>query len=100
MGCSPNNRTIMSLENESISEELFCCNSPVCNQQHLSSDIAIHCYTCDSRITGLEGCSILNISSINVYNSGSSSQSESCAVSNDIKKIDKYSFLDDYRSSR
>jgi len=92
IGCSPNNKSIFT--------DLVCCNSPLCNQQYLPLDIAIYCYTCDSRITGLEGCSILNISSINVYNSGSSSQSESCAVSNDIKKIDKYSFLDDYRSSR
>jgi hypothetical protein len=90
MECSPNYSTIIPLGNESISEELFCCNSPVCNQQHLPTYIAIRCYKCDSRITGLEGCSILNTSNPNVYNSVSASQSESCAVSNDIKKINKY----------
>ncbi len=82
IGCSPNKTTITSLVNESKTQNLFCCNSPACNQQLLLSDIGIRCYACDSRITGLESCGILNISSSFVYNSGSSSLSESCAVSN------------------
>jgi hypothetical protein len=86
MGCSPNKITITSLTNESKTQDLFCCNSPVCNQQLLLSDIGIRCYTCDSRISGLESCDILNISNSFVYNSGSSSRSESCAVSNEEKE--------------
>lgn len=57
-----------------------CCNSPQCNQESMQAMAAIHCYTCDSRITGLTGCSILNVSSPNVYQSTSSDPSEACAV--------------------
>jgi hypothetical protein len=78
MGCS----IITSLANESTTQDLFCCNSPVCNEQLLPLGIGIRCYTCDSRITDLESCSILNTSSSYVYNSESSSRTESCAVSN------------------
>lgn len=64
-----------------ILENSFCCNYPKCNDQTLLEGDAIRCYTCDSRITGLEGCMILNTSSVHVYNSASSSPFESCAVS-------------------
>lgn len=68
--------------NESFYQDTFCCNTHRCNQQILLSGLGIRCYTCDSRITGLDGCSILNTSNSHVYQSESSSRSESCAVSN------------------
>jgi len=63
---------------------LFCCNSAECNKEIVTSGIAdpvIQCYTCDSRITGLQGCSIFNQSNPYVYKAGSSSHNEQCAVS-------------------
>ncbi|CAF1301359.1 unnamed protein product [Rotaria sordida] len=46
----------------------------------LTGDEVIRCYTCDSRITGLKDCMILNTSSSYVYNSASSNPSESCTM--------------------
>ncbi|CAF3763003.1 unnamed protein product [Adineta steineri] len=79
-GCTPNSTTMISATGESISNDLFCCNYPECNQQILPRGEAIHCYTCDSRITGLKDCNILNPMSQYVYNSASSNPSESCAM--------------------
>jgi hypothetical protein len=87
VGCSPNNSTVISLTKESITQQTFCFNSPEYNQQRLLPGDDIRCYTCDSRITGLEGCSELNTSNSHVYNSGSSNPSESCAVSRLLKSI-------------
>ncbi|CAF1603008.1 unnamed protein product, partial [Adineta ricciae] len=42
--------------------------------------ISIQCYTCDSRVTGLEGCMLFNESSPDVYKAASSSRDESCAT--------------------
>ncbi|CAF4621224.1 unnamed protein product, partial [Rotaria sp. Silwood2] len=58
----------------------FCCNYPECNQEPVVPKLAIKCYMCDSRITGLMGCSTLNISSPYVYESGSSNSFEACAT--------------------
>ncbi|CAF1471432.1 unnamed protein product [Adineta steineri] len=79
-GCTPNSTTMISSTGESISHDLFCCNYPECNQQILPRGEAIHCYTCDSRITRLRDCNILNPMSKYVYNSASSNPSESCAM--------------------
>ncbi|CAF1199768.1 unnamed protein product [Rotaria sp. Silwood1] len=78
--CSPKTTAITSLTGELISENLFCCNYPKCNQRIFPPGEAIRCYTCDSRITGLKDCMILNTSSSHVYNSASSNPSESCAM--------------------
>ncbi|CAF0977860.1 unnamed protein product [Rotaria sp. Silwood1] len=80
IGCSPKTTAITSLTGELISENLFCCNYPKCNQRIFPPGEAIRCYTCDSRITGLKDCMILNTSSSHVYNSASSNPSESCAM--------------------
>ncbi|CAF3074865.1 unnamed protein product [Rotaria sp. Silwood2] len=80
MGCSPKSTTMTSLTNELISEDIFCCNYPQCNQQILLPGEAIRCYTCDSRITGLKDCMILNTSSSYVYNSASSNPFELCGM--------------------
>ncbi len=81
--CSPGVNRIAAErdEDEDISITYGCCNSINCNQQSLPNNTAIECYACDSRVSGLEGCSILNISSphVNIY--ASSSPSESCAAS-------------------
>jgi hypothetical protein len=69
---------------------VFCCNSPECNTGHIGSpikDVAIQCYTCDSRVTGLVGCTIFNESSPNVYKAGSSSNEEACAVSSEKESM-------------
>ncbi|CAF3595505.1 unnamed protein product [Rotaria socialis] len=58
----------------------FCCNSPECNQQRVPPKLAIQCYTCDSRVTGLTGCSTFDLSSPHVYESGSSDSDEACAT--------------------
>ncbi|CAF4490877.1 unnamed protein product, partial [Rotaria socialis] len=58
----------------------FCCNSPECNQQRVPPKVAIQCYTCDSRVTGLTGCSTFDLSSPHVYESGSSDSDEACAT--------------------
>ncbi|CAF3744235.1 unnamed protein product, partial [Rotaria sordida] len=80
MGCSHKSTTVTSLTGESIFEDLFCYNYPECNQQIFLSSEVIRCYTCDSRITGLKDCMILNTSSSYVYNSASSNPSESCTM--------------------
>ncbi|CAF3394623.1 unnamed protein product [Rotaria socialis] len=80
MGCSPR-RTIIKFANDTlISQELYCCNYPGCNQRILRPNEAIRCYTCDSRITGLTDCMILNTSSPYVYKSASSDSSDLCAM--------------------
>ena len=61
--------------------ESSCCSSLNCNQQLLSNDITTKCYVCDSRITGLVGCSTLNVSNLRAYRRQSSDSSELCAVS-------------------
>lgn len=61
--------------------ESFCCNSPECNKESLPSKLAIKCYVCDSRVTGLTGCDTLNTLNQNVYEAGSSISTEACAVS-------------------
>lgn len=63
------------------SKDVSCCNYPECNRDDIAPGNAIRCYTCDSRITGLEGCMVLNRSHPHVYNSASSNPFESCAVS-------------------
>ncbi|CAF1105896.1 unnamed protein product [Adineta ricciae] len=68
------------LSNATTSLNASCCYSPGCNNQILTRNEARYCYTCDSRITGLKGCDILNTSSPFVYNSISSDPSESCAM--------------------
>ncbi|CAF1364477.1 unnamed protein product [Rotaria magnacalcarata] len=70
--------------------QYFCCNSPECNQQRVPSKVAIQCYTCDSRVTGLAGCSTLNLSSPHVYESGSSDSTEACATVIGFKGIDSF----------
>lgn len=77
---------------------LFCCNSAECNKEIVTSGIAdpvIQCYTCDSRITGPQGCSIFNQSNPNVYKAGSSSHNEQCAVSSFsfLYSIERYKSL-------
>ena len=47
----------------------------------MSDDISAKCYVCDSRITGLVGCSTLNVSNLHAYRRQSSDSSELCAVS-------------------
>ncbi|CAF1098107.1 unnamed protein product [Adineta steineri] len=62
---------------------IFCCNTPECNQEILTTvikDSSLQCYTCDSRITGLKDCMILNESSPHVYKTKTSSLSEACAT--------------------
>ena len=71
----------MRSENQWFINQSFCCNDFECNRYMLPKNSAIQCYVCDSRITGLEGCSILNTSSPHVYKSGTSNPSEQCAVS-------------------
>ena len=69
---------------------VYCCNSPECNSGRIENAIkgsTLQCYTCDSRITGLDGCLIFNESSPYVYKAGSSSNQESCAVSNVSKSV-------------
>ncbi|CAF1152777.1 unnamed protein product [Adineta steineri] len=79
--CSPGKNTITAEKKEAyITIEYSCCNSLHCNQQSLPAVVAIECYVCDSRVTGLMGCSILNTSSPHVHEFGSSSTSESCAT--------------------
>ncbi|UJR32805.1 hypothetical protein I4U23_020267 [Adineta vaga] len=60
--------------------DVYCCNYPLCNEQDFHHSEAIRCYTCDSRLTGLKDCDILNITNPYVYNSVSSNPSESCAM--------------------
>jgi hypothetical protein len=86
-GCQPTIKDAHAVRISSVptKPDVFCCNSPECNTGHVGSpikDVAIRCYTCDSRVTGLAGCAIVNESSPNVYKAGSSSDKEACAVSN------------------
>ena len=70
--------------------DVLCCNSPECNTGHVGSptkDVAVQCYTCDSRITGPAGCTIFDESSRNIYKAGSSSSKEACAVSDTHKSM-------------
>lgn len=64
-----------------FTNQSFCCNALECNRYQLPNGVAIRCYVCDSRVTGLEGCSILNVSRPHAYKYGTSSSSEQCAVS-------------------
>ncbi|CAF2050611.1 unnamed protein product [Rotaria magnacalcarata] len=80
MGCSPRRTRIKFANGRLISQGLYCCNYPECNQRILRPDEAIRCYTCDSRITGLTDCMILNTSSPYIYKSASSDSSDSCAM--------------------
>ncbi|UJR17342.1 hypothetical protein I4U23_004237 [Adineta vaga] len=62
---------------------VFCCNTPECNRDILTNAVKesnLRCYTCDSRITGLTGCMVLDESSPHVYKTGTSSYSEACAT--------------------
>src|ERR1700722_18023418 len=80
--CFPGRTDIMVGQTKSwFTNQSFCCNTLECSQRSLSNRVAIGCYVCDSRVTGLAGCSILNASSPHVYKTGSSSFSEVCAVS-------------------
>lgn len=71
----------LRIDSSSSVGTIFCCNAPKCNRQNQPVTTAINCYVCDSRVTGQEGCRILNTSSEYVYKAGSSMSSESCAVS-------------------
>jgi hypothetical protein len=80
--CSPGETAfIEDVIESSITIGYFCCNNLNCNENLLPEGVAIGCYACDSRVTGLAGCSILNESSPYVYTSSSSNSAEACAVS-------------------
>lgn len=80
--CFPGRSVIPAkLIEESITIMSWCCNSFNCNQKSLRKGVTIECFLCDSRVTGLTGCSTLNAISSHVYKSGSSNPFESCAVS-------------------
>jgi hypothetical protein len=86
--CSPGLTDIIVEPIEaSVTYMTFCCNTIECSERSLRNSMAIGCYVCDSRVTGLTGCSILNASSPHVYKSGSSRSSEACAVSGLREKI-------------
>ncbi|CAM4822674.1 unnamed protein product [Rotaria magnacalcarata] len=78
-GCSPGKLALFSESYPSVGDS-FCCNSPQCNRQDLPLKLKINCFSCDSRVTGMKGCSTLNTSSLHVYESGSSISSEACAM--------------------
>jgi hypothetical protein len=80
-GCSPEISTVFK-DGLTVIEDSYCYNVLDYNQNSLLEKAAIRCYLCDSRVDGLTGCSTLDISSKYVYDSGSSSSSEACAVSN------------------
>ncbi|CAF3559724.1 unnamed protein product [Rotaria socialis] len=84
-GCRPTIKEshVAQLVSELSKSDVFCCNSPECNTGHIDSAIKgvhIQCYTCDSRVNGLEGCMIFNKSSPKVYEAGSSGNREACAT--------------------
>ncbi|CAF1326630.1 unnamed protein product [Adineta steineri] len=82
-GCQPTISGIDQAYPWKKTEPMHCCNSPKCNiepEANAFKGIAIQCYTCDSRITGLEGCMLFDESSPHVYKAGSSSREESCAT--------------------
>ncbi|CAF1086085.1 unnamed protein product [Adineta ricciae] len=82
--CQPTVRDLTRHVQElSTRSSVMCCNSPECNREILTNAVkgsSLQCYTCDSRISGLAGCQVLDPSSPNVYKSGTSSPSESCAT--------------------
>ncbi|CAF3315765.1 unnamed protein product [Rotaria socialis] len=78
-GCSPG-KFVLRAGSYPLVGDSFCCNSPQCNRQDIPRQLAIKCFACDSRVTGMKGCSTLNTSSLYMYDSGSSISSEACAM--------------------